>query len=311
MSEGNGAAPSNGSAATQAPAAGVSASTQTPKSGEGAVVPKPQESPKFQPIKRKLKFGDGQEEEYEVSSEEDLDRMRLGQKLADRANKKALELERRQNAVKEAIAKKDYSALKDFGFDADAFFQEKLQAELRREQMTEADRAKEDHEARVKQAEARAQAAERKAAAIEARIAEEKAWADLQPRLGASMREAGMIDDTHAWEEVSRVAQDFLDHGLDLPPEAVIKEAAARDKKKFDERLGKVTVANAEAIYQRFSAEVRRAMGVLAAKDYMKSKTNIPAPSEPVPAQTGEAPKQEDVGGLGPRDWLRKLNSIR
>lgn len=306
MSEGNGAA--NGGSAPTTPAPGVS-SNPTPKSGEGAVVPKPQgalESPKFQPIKRKLKFGDGSEEEYEVSSEEELDRMRLGQKLADKANKKALDLERKEKARKEALAKKDYSVLKDLGFDADAFFQEKLQAELRREQMSAEDRAKEDHDNRVKQAEARAQAAERKAAAIEQQIAEEKEWAGLQPRLGASMREAGMLDDTHAWEEVARVAQDFLEQGLDVPPEVVIKEAAERDKKKFDERLSKVTREHAPSLWAKLPPDVRKAFGYLAAQEHIKAKTNIPAPTEAVPKQV-EVEKKEQPVPMSIDRWLRSV----
>lgn len=313
MSEGNGASagtPSNGngSAAATAPAPGV-APGLSPKSGEGAVVPK-EAPPKWQPLKTKLKYGNGEEEEVEIDSEETLQRRLLNAKGFDRANKKALDLERQQAALKDAISKKDYSKLKDLGFDPEAFFVEKLQSELRREQMSEADRAKEDHEARVKAAETRAQAAERRAQAIEAQVAEEKEWASLHPRLGASMREAGMLDDTFAWQEVSSVAQEFLDQNLDVPPETVVKEAAARDKKKFGERLGKVTREQAPTIWKQLSPEVRKAFGYMAAQEHIKAKSNIPAPSEPVPQQV-QTEKQEQPASLNERAWLRKLNGIR
>lgn len=303
MSEGAASAtpaPTNGASGGQAPAAPA----PTPKNGEGAVVSEP---PKFQPIKRRLKFGDGSEEEYEVDSEEALDRMRLGQKLADKASKEAKALRQKEAERKERLAKKDYAPLKDLGFDPDAYFVERLQDELRREQMPETERQREAHESRLKQAEARALAAEQKAQQLEQAQAEEREWATLQPRLGKAMREAGMLDDTHAWQSISEVAQEFLANGIDAPPEVLIKEAAARDDKRFGERLGKLTPATAQAVWTKMPPDVRKAFGYLAAQEHIKAKTNIPAPSEPVPPQQGEAPRKEEPVSVGEREWLRKL----
>src|SRR5689334_22417300 len=129
----------NGAHSAQTPVAPA----PTAKNGDGAVVQKP-EVAKFQPIKRKLKFGDGQEEEYEVSSEEELDRMRLGQKLSDKAQKELL----RERREREAEAKR----LKDIGFDPtnpDEWFAKRLQEELRKEQLKPEERAKEEHERRI------------------------------------------------------------------------------------------------------------------------------------------------------------------
>lgn len=314
MSEGAAVPSTNGSSAPTAAAPGVASSTPSPKSGEGAVVPQGDAgqsngtpAPKaFAPIKTKLRFGDGQEEEVELSDEETLQRRLVAAKGFDRAQKKALELERREAQRKEAVARKDFTALKELGFDPEAYFVERLQNELRREQMSDAERAKEDHEARVRQAEQRALAAERKAQMLEQAQAEEREWAQLQPRLGKAMREAGMLEDTFAWETVSSVAQEYLNAGIDAPPETVIAEAAARDRARFDERLAKLTPQTAPTMWGKFSAEVRKVFGYLAAQEHIKARSNIPAPTEPLPKQVEGEPKQE-APGLTERAWLRGL----
>ena len=46
--------------------------------------------------------------------------------------------------------------------------------------------------------------------------------------------------------------------------------------------------------------------GYLAAQEHIKARTNIPAPSEPVPEQTQEG-KQEQPSSLSERAFLRRL----
>ena len=309
LSEGAADAPSNGSSAPTSAAPGVSTPTATPKSGEGAVVPSGEagESNVTAPpkpawaYKGKLKLG---ETEEDVELDEDtLKRRLVAAKAADKYSKEAKQLAR-EKAEREA--RKQRGEILEDDAAKEAWFQKRLQEEARRLEMPEAERQKEDAERRIAAIEARARAAEQRARQLEYAQAEEAEWKQLGPQLEAGMKAHGMIGDTFAMDSISQVAQEFLDAKLDVPVDVVLKEAAERDAKKWDERLGKLTPELAPQVWKKLPAEVRKAFGFMAAEDYRRSKSNIPAPAAPVPTQSAPE-RREESAPMTPDRWLRKL----
>jgi hypothetical protein len=318
MSEGLGAAspspaPSNGASGTTAPAPGTTSAPVTPKNGEGAVAKPPaagETKPSWQPLKTKLKFGDGAEEDVEISDEETLQRRLIAAKGFDRANKEALALKKEKEqraALIQRANEGDPQALKALGLNPDAFFQKRLEEEARRAQMSEEQRAIHDAKAEAARAKAEADAYRRQVQQHMEQQAEQQAWGELEPRLKKGMEAEGMIGDTFAMDQIASVAQEFIDAGLDVPPEVVIKEAAARDKAKFDQRLTGLTPEHAPKMWAKFSPEVRKTFGFLAAQDIIKARSNIPAPEAPAPAQVTQE-KSEPVGFITPGAYLKRLS---
>jgi hypothetical protein len=303
-------APSNGASGTTAPAPGTTSAPVTPKNGEGAVTGAPAQGETkatWQPLKTKLKFGDGQEEDVELADEETLQRRLIAAKGFDRAQKEALAL-KREKEQREALLKRandgDPQALKALGINPDTYFQKKLEEEAQRAQMSEQERAIHDAKAEAARAKAEAEYYRRQQQAFQAEQAEKQAWAELGPRLEKGMKEAGMIGDTFAMDQISQVAQEFIDAGMDVPPEVVIKEAAARDKAKFDQRLQGVTPDTAPKLWSRFTPEVRKVFGYLAAQDIIKARSNIPQAAPP-PQVVPE--KEEEPSFVTPESYLKRL----
>jgi hypothetical protein len=295
-------APTNGATSKgTAPASGVSTPTPTPKGGEGAVANMPapgQQSetpakPAFNPIRTKLKFGDGAEEEVEVGDEETLQRRLIAAKGFDKAQKQYLAEQKARQA--------DAEKLKALGFDPnnpDAYFQKRLEEEARRHGMTEEQRAIDDAKREAATVKARALATQKQLQAQLAELQDQRAWQELEPRLQSAMTQHGMIGDTHAMESIERVAQEFINAGLDVPPEQVVAEAAARDKERFSNRL---VALPSEAIWKQLPEAKRKelmAIGVAEWKAARGVQTSTPAPAQPKP----QGPKEY----LTPYEYLAK-----
>jgi hypothetical protein len=289
----------NGASGVQAPKPAVA---PTPKNGEGAVVPStPVEAPKWQPLKLKLPTRDGEPEEVEFASEEEAVRTAIRAKQFDRANKERLELARWKAETTERAKKGDVEAIKALGFDPEAYFQKRLEEEARRHQMTEQERAIDD-------AKRSSEAAERKAQSYKQQLrqhleeqAEARAWGELEPRLKSAMQEAGMIGDAGAMREISTVAQEFIDAGMDVPPEVVVKEAAQRDKERFLSRLASL---EPKALWAHLPPAVRKQLGFMAAAEWRASRGPMSAIAKPQEQKPAPAQPKEY---LTPAEYQRRL----
>jgi len=280
---------SNGTSAPQSPAPGVTSQTPAPKSGEGAVAPKPalgSTTPAWQPIKLKLPVRDGEPEEVELASEEEAVRTAIRAKQFDRANKERLQLQRQLEDMKARAARGDPEALKALGFDPEAYFTKRLEEEARRAGLSEQDRAIDDARRRTEAAERKAEAIQQQMRAHLEEQAEARAWDALEPRLKAAMAQHEMIGDTYAMERIERVAQEFISAGLDVPPEQVVAEAAARDKEQFQARVGKVPAA---ALRKLLSPEQFKELAGIYLQEWKAARgatTATPPPQKAVETKT-------------------------
>lgn len=308
MSEGlsTGSAPapaSNGAkSATTAPAPGTTSAPVTPKNGEGAVAAKPAAGvttptePSWKPLKVKLQGNDRYaEEEVEFPDEDSVRRLVLKGKIVDRLNKEKLALEesRRSEAAR----------LKSLGFDPsnpDAYFQKRLEEEARRAQMPEQDRRIEDERRARETAEQRAAQTQQQLRQILEEQAETRAWGELEPRLKSAMTQHQMIGDAYAMESISQVAQEFINAGMDVPPEQVVAEAAARDKERFEGRLTKL---EPKMLWAKLAPDTRKELLAIGVAEWkasrgVQSATPAPAPQKP------QAPKEY----LTPYEAARRRN---
>lgn len=284
-------APSNGSTAPTTPAPGTTSATPTPKNGEGAVAPSPAkgassvtEAPKWQPIKTKLRLGD-KEEEVEIPDEETLQRRLIAAKSVDRYSK---DLNRER-----AERKAEQERLKAMGFDPanpDAWFQKRLEEEARRHGMTEEQRAIDDANRKAQQLEAQLKAERIERQRLLNEQMDARAWGELEPRLQKAMQSHQMIADTHAMETIEAVAKEFLEAGLDVPPEQVVAEAAAREKERFIARL---TTLPAKELRHRLTPEQFNGLAAIYLEEWKAKRapgakpdaTPAPKPAEPSPTE--------------------------
>jgi hypothetical protein len=288
--------PSNGASSTT-PAPG--AVTQTPKGGEGTV-PEAPKAPSFL-YKGKLKLGD-KEEDVEIPDEATLHRKLVAAKAVDRYSKEAVALRKQ---LSDLDVRRKRGDVLDTDEAKDAYFQKRLEHEARMAQMPDAERAKAENDQRIQQAEARAKAAEARAQAIINEQLETRAWAELEPRLKSAMQQHEMIGDTHAMEMVERVAQEFMEAGVDATPEVVVQEAAARDKERF---VSRIPGMKADVLWKHLTDEQRMGLQALAIEAWKAKRSNIPKPVEPPPQVNREAEKpKERPSGMSVRDWMRTL----
>lgn len=308
MSEGTApAAPTNGSTAPTTPAPGV-APVSTPKSGEGAVTPS---APTWTPIERELQFNDGTKKKYRFESQEELDRHLYNSAGFDKAQKKALELERKLKAEEAAD---EEALLRSRGKDPDAYFAKRLEAEIARQYMTAEQRQQADASEKMKALEARNQVLERAMKAEWQKKQDEKQWTERAP----------LIRDALIAAEVTEVDDDFAAdlewaekklQKLGVPWDAKTHVAEALDRRKQGKEawlgslkpeaflsLGKSAIHKlpAEAIYKTLTPEQQKAIGQLQADEF---KANNGLSSVPIaPAPKPEKPKEY----MTPEQWKNR-----
>lgn len=324
MSDATAAAPSNGASAPTTPAPGVASPTPAPKSGEGAVAPAPAKGaetatpakPSWNPIRTKLKFGDGQEEEVEIPDEDTLRRRLIAAKGFDRERKKSLELERKvQDFLEQA---KDADALlKAAGHDPEKYFREKAEREYRRLQMTEEQRKAEDYQSELQREKAERVKYQTELQQIRQKQAADAEWNRRQPAYIEAMQAAGEhITEDFVMNELFPVALEHEAAGIPWDPKAEVAEALERRKENKEKWLGSLqpeaflslgksalSKLKPEQIRAALPKEVIREIVRIEAEEFKRSRGIQSSTPPPV----SEAPKANEPEYLDERTFLRQI----
>lgn len=200
----------------------------TPQAGAPATeTPKPAADP-FKPFKAKITFK-GKEEEVDFTDPDTAARIAQRARLSDESSKRAKAAEERLEAILKAAAEDEDGFLKAVGIDPEKSFDRRAQERLRRLEMSEEARGKEDADRRAKTAEAKAAQLHRQLQGHIQKMERDAKWAAAEPHFREGLKKRERLGDAAYLELVGTIGDEWTAQGFEATPEQILMEADERD----------------------------------------------------------------------------------